>query len=692
MYEIYLPSDKKQREQVLNELISAGERLRHIHEIGWFISHHYLQGAREFTNVNYATGTLDINYVNEDGALRFRYDDIVSKFQAQVGRLMQIDLGPKVERKGIGLEGLRKSSIAQVALDDAFPPAKVEELKLSLAPTLTKYGCVGLAVWNEGEDMGIDVVAPWELIPIPPNPIEDTDLRGICRSRMVPIDWLKKQMAALPEGPKAGNEVWEAMDKIQVTTGNIPTESGNMTSTVNLNADGQSDPRFKTYGTKPPKTNQTKIDVVKMVEIWTKTAAGYLQDYTVMAGRKLLYTKKYAPAIKMYMPLVLCHDIKTGGMWGRSFVSTQIPFNTEMEYSLGRLFQNIQDIDLYGILCLPTTMGIPASMHRSSDGTKRLMFEPDLGTPELKPFNIPPFNSGTMPVEAIKVASSLADKIANQPTDMMAGNAPGRVDSQTGLGFLFEVSNVPLRGTAAAIAIAVSNCYRVMLSLMPIAWGDKKLVDITLLDDSLAGIKMDSTDGTMSLADNMIPHPDEVVVTIESILPKSKEQEKMEMKEALKMGSINMFEYRMEVRKRGLELPVGNEAEWQNYRRAMMENLVLFGDGQKPGSVIVDDNDMGRVHLAVLQPFMARPEFFQASAEVQNAFKEHYKRHMEQIGTYPEGVPTPEGAAEQTANSAQSTDVMAQLEGMLGGGGGGMPPQGAAPGPPNPPPGPPQVG
>jgi hypothetical protein len=253
--------------------------------------------------------------------------------------------------------------------------------------------------------------------------------------------------------------------------------------------------------------------------------------------------------------------------------------------------------------------------------------------------------------------------MANQPTEMMQGGAPGRVDSQSALGYLYEVSNIPLTPTATALAKAISGCYRAMLDIASLTWDRHKIVEVSLLDDSLAGIILDPGTGTMELTENGIPHPDEVTISVKAMLPKSKEQEKMELMEALKMGTIDMFEYRIMVRKRGLEVPVGNESEWQNYRRAMLENIVLFGDGKAPGKVIVNVLDIHDVHLRVLQPFMARPEFYQASPEVREAFMKHYQAHLLGMGTLPDQAPNIDEAAGEAGA-------------QMGIGGQGMQPQG----------------
>ncbi len=644
-YEVLFPEDKKQAEVAWKQMRDFALQRRHIPEINWWVTHYYLQGARTFTDVNYQTGTLDVSFINEDGVLEFRYDDIVSKFQSQIGRLLQMDLKPSVEKKSIGLDSLRKASITQIALDHAMPETKVSEMKRALVTMNTKYGCAGLAVWMEDERVGIDVISPWELLPIPANPIEDKDVRGIARIRKVPLNWVKKLSIAKGKGPK----FWDEVDKITTPIGSLPRPSGERFSTFAGTVDissGAAPPLINQGGGKGADKDRTIVDIVEFAEVITYTSENYLKDYYVFVGGRRMHMHDYSQN-RIYPPIQKTNDIDTGGFWGKSFVSTLLPMNVEMEYSIGRMFQNIQDIDAYGILMEPSTLGMPTEILRGQDGIKRARFEPDYTVPELLPFNIKPANTGLWPIKAIQMGAELTDKIANQPTELLGGSSPGRVDSQSALGFLYETSNTPLTPTAMSIADAVTKCYKAMLSILQMVWPNEKLVEVTMLDDSLAGIILDPKDGTVTLSNSVIPHPDEVNIGVKAMYPKSKEQAKMELMKSLELGIIDLFEYRIEVRKRGLELPAGNEIEWQNYRRAMLENVVLFGDGQESGEVTISETDMPEVHLRILTAFMARPEFFAASTEVREAFNEHYHLHQDAMGIMPQQAPYPEEGAEE---------------------------------------------
>ena len=648
------PKNKQQVESIFQYLVSTGKGRMNPISINWWINHYYMRGIRNFSNVNYGGGTLNASYLDESGILKFRYEDIVSKYQAQLGRLLTMNLAPAVTRRGFSLDGLRKASTAQVVLDSAFPQEKVSKLALNAFPPLLHYGTIGFGLWVEGEDsIGIEVINPWELIPIPVDVAVPSDVRGLIRVRHVPTDYVK----GLSITPSKKSEIYKGMDDVKVPFGDIPSEvSSKFQGTASVThsgggfyiRSGQSQVETQWKG-RHTKKDKTQTDVTLLVEVWTETSDGYLAEYLIFAGsaEKLnqLYRHDHSQR-KYHMPVKIARDVTVGGFYGRSFVDQLIPLNTEAEFSLSSLFQAVSDFDLYGVLMWPASLGTPPEAHRGQDGIKRITFEPDYSTPDLKPFPLLPAKLSKPQMDAALVATGLMDKLANQPTEMLKGGAPGRVDSASGLGFLYETSGIPLTPTAKNVAEAVSGIYRSMLGICKDIWPPKKVVSISNLDDSLAGIAFDIETGEINLAQNAIPAPDEVNINVASEVPISKEQQKMELKEALKDQILTLDEYGFKVREMGLTSPVGNEVAYQNYRRAKLENLALFGDGEKPGTVIVSERDMHLIHQNVLDAFMARPEFYAASPAVREKFIEHYDEHNVGLGILPEGMPSMEEAAE----------------------------------------------
>lgn len=653
-YEYILPNDKAQAENVIANLILEGKGLRNPQSIRWFIANYYLQGIREFSSLDYNNGTISVGYLNESGLLKLRYEEIVAKYQSQMGRLLTLDLSPVVRKKNISLDGLRKAGVGQVVMDEAMPQDKVRKLQLEMCSPLLQYGTIGLGLWVEGPDSrGVEVIMPWEILPLPINISGPTDVRGLMRVRWVPVDWIKK-LAITPNGNKA----YKGMDDIKVSSGNMPIDIDSLgegiTSTTSTGGGffirAASEEGNNMANPQKRKKDEKEVPITQLIEVWTETSDGYLAEYRIYAGMtkvKELHRSDFREN-KYYMPIKIVRDVTVGSFWGRSYVDQLIPLNNELELALSSVFQSVSDFDLYGLQLWPASLGVPQLAKRGQDGIKRIVYEPDYSTPEVKIDNVMPAKMTAPQLEAVKLASGLMDKVANQPSAMMRGEPEGRIDSAHALGFLYETSGIPISPTAKSIADAVSGIYRAMLRILKDSWTDQKVVNISRLDDSLAGIVLDADSGTMSLSQNAIPFPDEVNVSIASEVPVSKEQEKLELKEAYKDQRITLDEFNWTVRKRGLDIPVGDEIGWQNYRRAMLENIILFRDGQMPGEVIISQNDMHRIHLQVLQAFVARPEFYAASTKVRDKFMKHINEHKAMMLQYPEQLPYAEDIAAAT--------------------------------------------
>lgn len=670
------PANKKQVEDIFQYLTTRGKSRRNPQSIRWFIANYYMRGIRNFTEIDYANGSVQVAYQNEAGNLKFQFEDVVAKYQAQLGRLLSLDLSPSITRRGISLDGMRKASVAQVVLDSAFPEDKVKELALNICPALLMYGTVGAALWVDSEDsVGIDVVMPWELLPIPVEISSPTDARGLMRTRIVPTDWIKS-LAITPGGK---TKTFKNLDSVRLPVADLPADMGRFDGAARMASTGggffiRNGQAENNYGGMPKKEDEqdTYMDVTQLTEVWLQTSDGYLSEYLGFAG-----TEKFQQLFRINhegsknpMPIRIIRDTIVGGFWGRSYVDMLIPLNNEIEYALSSVFQGISDFDLYGLQLWPSTLGTPPEAQRGQDGIKRIVYEPDYTCPDMKPENIMPAKMTQPQVAAVKLAMEMMDRLANQPGELMRGEAPGRVDSSAGLGLLYETSSIPLSPTAKNLANGLSGVYRSMLRILKDMWSDTKVVSISALDDALAGIVIDAEAGTLSLSQNAIPYPDEVNVGVKSETPISKEQQKAELKEALKEQRITLDEFNFAVRKKGLDIPVGGEIEWQNFRRAMMENITLFGDGKTVGTADVSERDMHMIHLKVLEAFMARPEFFLASVEVQDAFTEHWQAHREGLGMLPEGMPTPDEAAEMELGGMGDLGMMGG-PGMMGPGGPG---------------------
>lgn len=648
MHKTILPENKTEREEALNQIVSVGKRKRNVEAAKWWYTMLYMQGARDFKNINYRDGTVDVEFSadnSRENLQQFKYEGVVSKYQGELGRVRRIDLNPDVGYRAEGLDSQQRTSIARMVLRSLIPPHKVERFSDQFWSSLLQYGTLGVCVWStDNQNFGLEVVMPWELLPVPANVNSPSEARGLVRRRHVPVNWLK----GLDETPSSNSKVWSEMEKRDVPISSNPNDN----SETDVSA--YTETHIKNY--KPHKNEKGKRDgsdssgqgqqeVTELVEVWMYTEDNHLGEYIVMAGGKELSRNSYEGQ-KKQVPIHIARYIDAGGFWGRGFAEMLIPSNSEIEFMAASLFQNIEDLDLYGILLEPTTLGIDASAEMGADGIKRLKYEPDLSAgADLKPSALQPTNSGTLPGKVMEMAHSMMDMLANQPTEMMQGGAPGRVDSSSGLGRILETANIPLTPVAANVASAMTGCYRYILDYAKRTWSDGDTVRVVQIDDALAGIQFDSEMGQMSLSKNAIPSPEEVNITVASQMPRSTEREKMELKESLQLGLLSPMEFRIEVRKRGLNIPVGAEEEWQNYRKAVIENILMFNDGKTPGSAVGSERDMHEVHLKAHNDFMSRPEFLTAPKEIRDKFESMVKFHTTALGDYPDQLPYPEEVA-----------------------------------------------
>ena len=657
---VRLPKNRKVLSEAIKMLVAAGTAERNVRAADWLISYYYLHGIRNFPQINYKEGRVKFSLVNNERQRGFKYEEVMVKMSTQLGRLMRMDITPRVVRKNMSLDGVRDASIAQIVLESMFDDPQKDSLKADLLVPLLMFGTVGLAAWAAyDEETGevvpsVEVVPPWELIPVPANPPLSRHQQGLIRSRWVPVSWLKER-ADLDR--TISKDLIKKMETIDVNYGSLPPIEG-----APLSSTGR-------HGTVPPKDvpdlkrmtgkgdrseRYTRLDTVWIFDETKEKVARHI----LVAGGEVVKDVRYdevegerkLPPI----PIAVAKYHNVGGFYARGYVEPLLPLNSEVELMFANLFKNIQDLDLFGFMMVPATLGVDMnSFSHAKSGPKTVVFEPDYAAPDAAVFNIKPANAGTLPAKVGEAGLALMDRLSQQ-SEMLSGDAPGRVDSARGLGLLHEASNIPLGPAATSVATALGVVYRALLGIAEETWSNRKVGSISMLDDSVAGITFDYESGALDLSQNAIPSPFKVNVTIRSRYPESPEQKKRELIESLQGGIITPQDFRIEIRKNGIDFPVANEAEWQQYRRGTLENIQLFGDGEKPGEVIVSVYDDHMMHMMRLQDFMAKPEFSLASEAVRLKFEQHFEMHMEGSGDYPEAMGYPEEEAmlaEQMAGS-----------------------------------------
>jgi len=663
-----LPKDGDTLREVLWRMMEDSKRYRIPFAIEWYVSYHYLRGARFFESVDYKSGSVTAFYEDTFGHLPFRYEDILRRYADEVGRLMRLDLWPSVERGGMGLMTARNAAVAHVLLDNAARALPLDSIKLEVCQTLPMYGTVGGCVWEvgEGREKGqtshvIDVVPPWELLPLPANPMSDSAVRGMVRQRWVSYDWLKDGISVGDKKFTLPGVQDSDLMAVEVTPEYV-TMDGSPVAPIAPNPIAASITRSLSMhgGTSPKSPNKTETAHVQLSEIWVPSETRRLARYIVMAGKCLIvdvdFDGKDRPKEGPKPVMPISKTVYTGGLgfYGRSFVGPLVTLNAEVESMFMALFRNVQDLDQFGYLFYPEGWGIPRdALEEAKPGRRIFSYRPDPSLPDARVQAIQPVTSGELPGRIAQLGIQLTDKLAGQPTELMSGGAPGRVESAKGIDILYQTSTVSLGGPAMGLATMFGDLYRAILWNTK-RWPSVKVNTTSMLDDVVVGLKFDPSTGEMSLQDNAVPDPFDVVITIRSKEPVDKDKRIGQLAEELKGGIITAREFRLINRKENLGLPTGNEVEWQNYMRAVINSVLMFGDGQTPGPCFSSDYDIPAVHEYVLLARMSSPEFSLASPEVQQKFAARLQDVRALRGAIPNALPPMEDAAQASVEAAEA--------------------------------------
>jgi hypothetical protein len=649
-----------------------------------------MQGARSFSAMDYVTGNVAARYTNTKGEINYRYEESLRHYQAEQGRLMRMDVNPAVDKKSnFSLDALRNTSMGQIALDTLSNDYATEAQKGEFIRMLLIYGTAGLAFWGQNSKTlsrnraVLEVVPPWEIQPIPARPASASALVGLMRVRWMRLSELEKMEGLNFKGARDK----DTNDKPRMETqwfpmGSQPTMSG---TNYGSSLDSVSpDISRESYAEGSLSNRVDRKDMeeewAKVIEVFQHTPYNELSRYVVWVGGHIAADEKYVDDGKAELPqrpLYIARYIDTGSFYGRSMVELLYPTNLEVEYLMRRLFENAQQLDQMGILFLPNSSGIDVNQLKYTGRQRIAFYEPDLTTPEHRPFNIAPSNTGDWPGKVAQMGRGLLKDMAGQ-SDMLQGGAPGRVDSASALGFLEETSNIPMAPVANSIADAYSGIYAAMLQMARDNWTAETIAHITLLDDSLVGVVIDPDTGKVSLDKNSVPRPQDIKITVKAALPSSLQQRKSELLTMLQLQLVTPAEFRRISRSENMGFPLGSRAEYENFRKATLNNIVQFGDGKTPGLVIISpEADNPEIHLECILDFMARPEFMLATKTVRSAFEQRKRTYEQMLGrNFPDQLGYPEqeaqyqqGIEEQNASPEGQAAGMPQPddEGMEGG-------------------------
>jgi hypothetical protein len=643
---ITLPTRREELAELVHRHVVREESRLMVRRTIWLLAWYYLQGYRRFEEFNPSSGALLPHYLDEKGDLEFQHQELLHMCNQVVGRVMNMDVRPRVVSEGMSLTGLRERAISQVIADSVVSTDQLLAVQERFAWTYTALGSCGLQGHivdhpTVGLTADIEVVHPREVMPFPSLGQDYTRQAGICRTRMVPLSYLK-DLYGRRISDNLGDMEWYEVDPGQAYVDDSgPGDTAGPSASIWPDSSGSARTAGGSKGSRGEAFGWAKI-----TELWLDGPRNTVSRYVITSGKYVIEDQDLSQ-LEVFCPLGFARMFNNGTFHGAGMFDMLFSTHRQMEKMLKTLINNVVNTDRYGVLVLPQgQFNRNQVLEDVGEGLKVMFWEPDPTVEGFTPFPIAPFNTGNVPAD-----------IARLMREVMQGMSPirdlvaekGRVDSAQGLQFLDEQIQRALTSPTSGVQRVFGELYRgVVQKSVSFLTISRRPLHVDKLTLDLAGAVIDPESNEVEFTQNPLPSVSRLHFTIREVSPRSEAARKAEAMELAKMGMVaDPDEFRLFALQEGLDFAMWMEAEKASYETAVRNIILLYGDGRSPGQILVTPHIVRpEFQLRILDSFMSGPRMSVASPEVMDAFRLYRLQLITYLGVMlPEAVPNPEDSA-----------------------------------------------
>lgn len=651
-----LPTNKAALSRVMQTHVDRGSMQLMYRRTLWLLAWYYLNGARRFDTLDPTTGAITPHYLDKEGDMEFQSQDLLYKINEVVGRLQSMDVRPSVISNGTNLPALRNRAVAQILADSTLSLEQVNKAQEAWAWYFACLGGCGLyGHVSDHPSLGlnnhVEVVHPREILPFPSVGQDHTKTHGIMRVRTVPLETLVKMLGSnvkrhlddMEWYEVDPGEVWDAMGD-PITDDTLSVQQA-YTKAGGLQGGGK-----ETGG-------KELIRVVRVSELWQTGAHDTVERFVMNSGDHLLNDVDMS-LDEAYPPLVYSRFMNNGSWWGLGMFELMFSMHRQLERMTKSLFQNIMDIDRYGVMVMPQGQFNQNQVLKEVGKGLRVMFwEPDPIAEGFSPFSITPFNAGDMPGKVAQFAREALDQL-NPVRNLI--EEKGRVDSAAGLGYLDEQINKSLTSPTKGAISAWGAMYKA--STQEIAYQlvtSPRPIHVNNLTLDLAGAIINPDDNTVDFRSNPLPSVTRLIFTVKDVSPKSETARKQELLQLWQLGiEQDPMAVKMFALKEGLDLAMWMDDDRGAFEQSVKDILTLYADGQTPVHqlIITPYTCKPELLLRLLSGFMTGPHMRAASEEIHREFKALRETLLTWMGlVLPAAIPNPDEAALLGASMMENT-------------------------------------
>lgn len=617
-----------------------------------------MNGARRFDRYDPVNGILRASFLDEEGNAEFQSQELLNIINQMAGRIVGLDLRPKVLRAENSLSALKDSAVAQVILDSVIPENNFESVVRNFAFNFVTLGSCGLTGHmvdhpTIGLTTDLEVVHPREIFAFPALGQDITKQRGILRQRQVPMSFLADVFGERIKRNKESLSYYTCDPGRAFQHFDYETELG-----IHYMPEASNQ-----FGGDAGDGRDELTDMVTVRELWLDGPAGTCGRYIIASGEYIIDDQDFAGK-EMYCPLAFGRFFDTGMFHGGGMFDLMFSLHRELERLLKSLFNNIRDIDRYGVVVMPHgAFNDRAVLREVGKGLRAYFYSPDPSMAEnanYRPFVIQPFNSGDVPGKVASFAKQLMTDM-NPIQNLL--KEKGRVDSFSGLQFLDEQINRAMDNPINGVEQVFGQLYRSMASQSTkYLLASPRALPVTRLTLDLAGAVIDPETMDVSFHKNPLPVLSHLKFTVREVNPRSEAAMKQEGLELVQRQISDPQAFKIFCMQNGINLATWMDDDYAAFQSVNRDILLLYGDGTEPGRLVITPHRAKPdLQLRILQGFMASPAMSMASVEVQDEFKRYRETLMQYLGlSLPEAVPNPDDAAMLGAQMQQMAQAQPQ--------------------------------
>lgn len=645
---IDLPDDDEALVRSLNAHFDREERAAYPMHLLYELARMYFAGYRRFTTLNMDTGQVIGEYTDEDGALEFQHQELLKIVNENASKFASLDWSPAATRDDTSLSGLRERAIAQIQSDAVIRSHTLNSIKPQASFMFSAYGSIGFTGHlldhpTIGLTSDIEIIHPRNLFPFPSVNRDYTQAKGICRQRTVPVSFLKTRYGKKVTGNmnKLDGGIIQYGETLDLRATRTLPQPGTVTNLLGQHRDED-------------------MEIARVREVYVEGVGGTLTEYAAFSGDLLLERQKLHD-VEVYNPIGFARFMETGGWKGAGLFHLMFGICRESEKLIKRLFNNINDLDRYGVVLLPQgVINERATLKEIGKGLRVFFYDAEpTGMQDIRPITISPSNSGDIPGKTATFAEQLISSL--NPVRDLVGEK-GRVESSSGLAVLREEINTKGALATHSFSTALGGVYRSLVARVNREIIQRpRPIKASRLTLDLAGAIIDPKDNSVSFPENPIPDMSMIQFGMRETAPKNLSVRRQEAMGYLAVqGLTDPDAVKILMLKEGLDPALWLDQEQADYESTIRDLLILFGDGEEPGLVGLHPM-VGRpdFRARIAASFISRPIVQQASVDVQEAL---YK-YLETCRGFMQGVlPDPfQNPADTAMIQAQQQQQQPQL-------------------------------